>query len=130
MVNVVCRSYSAEHERRRGATMTWWVVLASFLGAVIGAAIPAMVTLRGQHQQARIEWSQRLDRAIAALTAGSPIAREIGKELLADLIDSDLGNARDRDLAYRIARIDLNSRHMDATASMRDNEHEGSEEDR
>jgi hypothetical protein len=102
--------------------MTWWVVLASFVGAVIGAAIPAMVTLRGQHQQARTEWSQRLDRAITALTSDSPVARDIGWELLTDLIESDLGSPADRSLARRVSRATLTRSAVDESVPRGDNE--------
>lgn len=102
--------------------MTWWVVAASFAGAVLGATVPAWVNLRGQHQQARTEWNQRLDSAIAALTSDSAVTREIGQELLADLIRSDLGSAADRDLARRVSRVAVTGGSVDEAASLRDNE--------
>lgn len=87
--------------------MTWLVPLLSFAGAVVGGGFAAWVALRGQRQDARGEWRQRLDQAIGLLTADSPDRQQIGDELLADLIDSDLGSDEDRELARRIARIRL-----------------------
>ena len=49
----------------------------------------------------------RLDAAIELVTADTPVERQIGDELLADLIESDLGSDEDRTLARRIARIRL-----------------------
>ena len=65
------------------------------------------MALRGQHQDARGEWRLRLDRAIDLVTAPSQVEQQIGDELLADLIESDLGSEEDRGLARRIARIRL-----------------------
>ena len=87
--------------------MTWWVPVLSFLGALAGAGAAAWVALRGQHQDARGEWRLRLDRAIDLVTAPSQVEQQIGDELLADLIESDLGSDEDRGLARRIARIRL-----------------------
>lgn len=87
--------------------MTWLVLLLSFAGGVVGAAGAAWVALRGQRQDARGEWRQRLDQAIALLTADTTAEQQIGDELLADLIESDLGSDEDRELARRIARIRL-----------------------
>lgn len=108
--------------------MTIWVALASFFGAVLGATVPALVNLRGQHQEARTEWSQRLGRVMSALASDDQTTREIGKEMLADLIESNLGSDQDRELARRIARIDLSHRHVDAAAPVSDNGREGHEE--
>ena len=79
----------------------------SFVGALVGAGTAAWVALRGQHQDARGEWRLRLDRAIDLVTAPTDVERQIGDELLADLIESDLGSDEDRGLARRIARIRL-----------------------
>ena len=79
----------------------------SFLGALAGAGAAAWVALRGQHQDARGEWRLRLDRAIDLVTAPTQVEQQIGDELLADLIESDLGSEEDRGLARRIARIRL-----------------------
>jgi len=87
--------------------MTWWVPVLSFVGAMVGAGTAGWVALRGQHQDARGEWRQRLDRAIDLLTADAAVQQQIGDELLADLIESDLGSEEDRELARRIARIRL-----------------------
>ncbi|GIL35635.1 hypothetical protein [Phycicoccus sp. DTK01] len=87
--------------------MTWLVPLLSFAGALVGAAGAAWVALRGQRQDARGEWRQRLDQAIALVTAETEAEQQIGDELLADLIESDLGSDEDRELARRIARIRL-----------------------
>ncbi len=87
--------------------MTWWVPVLSFVGGLVGAGTAGWVALRGQHQDAREEWGQRLDRAIELVTASTDVERQIGDELLADLIESDLGSAKDRALARRIARIRL-----------------------
>ena len=87
--------------------MTWWVPVLSFVGALAGAATAAWVALRGQHQDARGEWRLRLDRAIDLVTAPTLVEQQIGDELLADLIESDLGSEEDRGLARRIARIRL-----------------------
>lgn len=108
--------------------MTWWVALASFLGAVVGATIPALVDLRGQHQQARTEWSQRLDRAISALTSPAPLSHDIGQELLTALIRSDLGSPADRDLARRLSRVAVTGGTVDQGDRLRDNE--GDEQER
>jgi hypothetical protein len=87
--------------------MTWWVPVLSFAGALVGAGAAGWVAVRGQHQDARGEWRQRLDRAIDLVTAATRVEQQIGDELLADLIDSDLGSDQDRALARRIARIRL-----------------------
>ena len=87
--------------------MTWWVPVLSFVGALVGAGAAGWVALRGQHQDARGEWRQRLDRAIDLVTASTDVERQIGDELLADLIESDLGSEQDRTLARRIARLRL-----------------------
>jgi hypothetical protein len=87
--------------------MTWWVPVLSFVGGLLGAGAAGWVALRGQHQDARGEWRQRLDRAIDLVTASTDVERQIGDELLADLIESDLGSEEDRTLARRIARIRL-----------------------
>jgi len=87
--------------------MTWWVPVLSFVGALLGAGAAAWVALRGQTQDAREEWSHRLDQAIELVTASTDVERQIGDELLADLIESDLGSDQDRTLARRIARIRL-----------------------
>lgn len=87
--------------------MTWWVPVLSFAGAVVGAGAAGWVAVRGQHQDARGEWRQRLDRAIDLVTAPTRVEQQIGDELLADLIDSDLGSTQDRALARRIARLRL-----------------------
>lgn len=87
--------------------MTWWVPVLSFVGALVGAGAAAWVALRGQHQDAREEWGHRLDQAIELVTASTDVQRQIGDELLADLIESDLGSEKDRALARRIARIRL-----------------------
>lgn len=84
--------------------------------------MPALVNLCGQHQQARTEWSQRRDRAISALTSASPLSRDIGQELLADLIRSDLGSVADRDLARRLSRVAVTGGAVDAAERLRDNE--------
>jgi hypothetical protein len=78
-----------------------------FLGALAGAGLAAWVTLRGQHQDARGEWRQRLDRAIELVTSETDVRQQIGDELLADLIESDLGSRDDRALARRVALIRL-----------------------
>ncbi len=100
--------------------MTWLIPLLSFLGALLGAGAAAWVALRGQHQDARGEWRQRLDRAIDLITTGSEAGQQIGDELLADLIDSDLGSEDDRGLARRIARIRLGQQLMDPDVEGRD----------
>jgi len=87
--------------------MTWWVPVLSFVGALLGAGAAAWVALRSQTQDAREEWSHRLDQAIELVTASTDVERQIGDELLADLIESDLGSDQDRTLARRIARIRL-----------------------
>lgn len=87
--------------------MTWLVPLLSFAGAVVGGVAAAWVAVRGQRQDARGEWRQRLDQAIALVTSDSAAEQQIGDELLADLIESDLGSDEDRELARRIARIRL-----------------------
>lgn len=87
--------------------VTWLVPFLSFAGAVVGGGAAAWVALRGQRQDARGEWRQRLDQAIALVTASTITEQQIGDELLADLIESDLGSDEDRELARRIARIRL-----------------------
>ena len=91
----------------RMGRMTWWVPVLSFIGALAGAGTAGWVALRGQTQDARGEWRRRLDAAIELVTAGTSVERQIGDELLADLIESDLGSDEDRALARRIARIRL-----------------------
>ena len=91
----------------RMGRMTWWVPVLSFIGALAGAGTAGWVALRGQTQDARGEWRRRLDAAIELVTAGTSVERQIGDELLADLIESDLGSDEDRTLARRIARIRL-----------------------
>ncbi len=85
--------------------MTWWIPALSFVGALVGAAIPAWVSLRGQRQDARSEWRQRLDQAMKLATSDTDAERQIGDELLTDLIESDLGTEADRALARRVALI-------------------------
>lgn len=90
--------------------------LLAFLGALLGAAIPGAIALRGQRQAARTEWRQRLDQAITALTSEDLTNREIGRELLAELIESDLGSDEDRELARRISRAALTGGLVDEAA--------------
>jgi hypothetical protein len=99
--------------------MSWWVPVLSFVGALVGAGTAGWVALRGQHQDARGEWRLRLDRAIDLVTASTDVERQIGDELLADLIESDLGSDEDRTLARRIARIRLGQQLGGATAAGR-----------
>lgn len=101
--------------------MTAWLVLASFVGAGVGAALGALISLRGRRQQARIEWRQRLDQAITALTSDSPLARDIGQDLLTDLIRSDLGSDTDRDLAKRLSRTAVIAGRVDDSEQVSDN---------
>lgn len=82
-----------------------WIPALSFVGALVGAAIPAWVSLRGQRQDARSEWRQRLDQAMKLATSDTDAERQIGDELLTDLIESDLGTEADRALARRVALI-------------------------
>ncbi len=91
----------------RMVRMEWWVPALSFIGGLAGAGAAGWVALRGQTQDARGEWRRRLDAAIELVTADSSVDRQIGDELLADLIESDLGSDEDRILARRIARIRL-----------------------
>jgi hypothetical protein len=86
--------------------MEWWVAVLSFVGGLAGAGAAGWVALRGQTQDARGEW-RRLDAAIELVTADTSVERQIGDELLADLIASDIGSDEDRTLARRIARIRL-----------------------
>lgn len=85
--------------------MAWVTAALSFLGGLLGAGIPALVALRRLRQDARGEWRQRLDQAIALITADAAEKQRIGEELLADLFGSDLGSASDRALARRVARV-------------------------
>lgn len=87
--------------------MNWWTGVLSFLGGLLGAGIPALVALRRMRQDARSEWRQRLDQALALYLSDASDKRRIGAELLADLFDSDLGSRTDRALARRIARVRL-----------------------
>lgn len=88
--------------------MSEWVTPAlAFLGALVGAGVPAWVAVRGQRQAARSEWRERFDRALENLTSHEVAQQLIGDELLADLINSDLGSEGDRDLARRIGRLSL-----------------------
>ncbi|MGH3347442.1 MAG: hypothetical protein ACRDO4_10715 [Nocardioides sp.] len=66
---------------------------------------PAWSAWRSRRQDARSEWRTRLDKAIELVTSDSEAERQIGDELLSDLIASDLGNDSDRDLARRVAEI-------------------------
>jgi len=99
--------------------MSWWVPVLSFVGALVGAGTAGWVALRGQHQDARGEWRLRLDRAIDLVTASTDVERQIGDELLADLIESDLGSDEYRTLARRIARIRLGQQLGGGTATGR-----------
>ena len=83
----------------------WWSAALSFVGALVGAAVPVWATVRGQRQEGRSEWRQRLDTAITYLTSRRAAEQRIGEELLADLIRSDLGSDSGRALARRVARI-------------------------
>jgi hypothetical protein len=103
----------------RMGRMTWWVPVLSFIGALAGAGTAGWVALRGQTQDARGEWRRRLDAAIELVTAGTSVERQIGDELLADLIESDLGSDEDRTLARRIARIRLGQQLGGGTATGR-----------
>lgn len=49
--------------------MAWVTAALSFLGGPLGAGIPALVALRRLRQDVRGEWRQRLDQAIALITA-------------------------------------------------------------
>lgn len=94
----------------------------AFLGGLIGGGIiPAVIALRGQRQDARTEWRQRLDRAVEALVASEGRSQDIGRELLADLINSDLGSPADRELARRISRATLTGGLVDEAAPLDDN---------
>jgi hypothetical protein len=83
--------------------MSWLTAGLAFLGALIGAAPSSWLTLRGQRQNARTEWRQRLDQALALSTSDVEEQRELGDELLTDLVDSDLGSPSDCDLALRLS---------------------------
>lgn len=96
--------------------MSWLVPVLSFLGALVGAAIPAWVALRGLRQDARSEWRQRLDQAIELVTSDGDNERQIGDELLTDLVESDLGTDADRALAERVARIRVRQQLRDKPA--------------
>lgn len=84
--------------------MTAWSVALSFLGALIGSGVAAWAAVRTASGNSRAEWSRRLTEAITCL-AGNAEQREIGKELLAALVESNLGSAADRELARRLSRI-------------------------
>jgi hypothetical protein len=83
--------------------MNWWVAVLSFLGALLGAGIPAWVNLRHQRQTARTEWRERFEQALTLATSASVAERILGDELLADLISSDLGSPSDRRLARKVS---------------------------
>lgn len=83
--------------------------LVSFIGALLGAGVPSCFVWRGQRQSGRVEWRTRLDRAIDLITAPQENVRQIGDELLADLLESDLGSDSDRDLAQRISRLSIDA---------------------
>lgn len=111
--------------------MTWLVPLLAFFGGLVGAGLAAWVAVRGQHQDARGEWRQRLDRAIDMLTSTDDVRQQIGDELLADLIESDLGSDADRELARRLGHIRVGAQvhhvrvglpEMDVAAPVRDND--------
>lgn len=85
--------------------MSWWIPVLSFLGALIGAGVPAWSSWRSRRQEARVEWRPRLDKSIELMTAESEAARDIGAELLSDLVKSDLGSESDRALARKVAEI-------------------------
>lgn len=111
----------------------WWVAVFSFVGALVGAGIPAAVAVRGQRQSARSEWRQRFDRAIDLATGDNPEQRHIGDELVAELMESDLGSEADRDLAKRVGKIRVQAEgtSVDAGAGVSDNgEHDQEEEAR
>lgn len=94
--------------------------LVSFIGALLGAGVPSYFVWRGQRQGGRVEWRTRLDRAIDLLAAAERPARLVGRELLADLLASDLGSESDRDLARRISRLSFVE--VDRPARLRDTE--------
>lgn len=77
----------------------------AFLGALVGAGVPAIIAVRRLRQDARGEWRQRLDQAMALYLSDTADKRQVGAELLADLFDSDLGSPADRALARRLAQI-------------------------
>ncbi len=85
--------------------MSWWIPVLSFAGALLGAGAPAWSSWRRRQQDGRSEWRTRLDKAVQLVTADAEAEREIGDELLSDLIASDLGNDSDRALARRVAEI-------------------------
>lgn len=85
--------------------MSWWIPALSFAGALLGAGIPAWSARKARRQEARVEWRSRLDQAIGLVTSESEEEQLIGDELLADLINSDLGSDSDRALASRVAEI-------------------------
>lgn len=98
--------------------MTWWVPVLAFAGGLLGAAIPAWVNLRGQRQAGRGEWRERLDQAIELVSSHDDNERQIGDELLADLIGSDLGSSTDRELARRVAQIRVRQQLAEAAAGL------------
>ena len=83
----------------------WLSVGLTFIAALLGAGIPAVVGLRAQRRSDRKEWRERFDAALALVTHEQELQRQIGEELLADLIRSDLGTGSDRDLAQRVATV-------------------------
>src|SRR4051794_10952216 len=85
--------------------MSWWIPALAFVGALLGAGVPAWSGWRTRQQDARSEWRTRLDKAVELVTSDAEAQRQIGDELLSDLIASDLGNESDRALARRVAEI-------------------------
>lgn len=94
--------------------MTWLSGFLAFLGALIGAGVPAVVAIRQLRQDARGEWRQRLDQALDLYLSDAADKQQMGAELLADLFDSDLGSPTDRALARRLAQVRLLTSNTDA----------------
>lgn len=76
-----------------------------------------------------------MDRAIECVTSDERARQRIGRELLTDLIDSDLGSDQDRRLASRLALVqvvepflDVEPAFLDPVDLVSDNEEDGRED--
>ncbi|WP_157063554.1 hypothetical protein [Luteipulveratus mongoliensis] len=117
----------------------WFAAAAAFIGGLTGAGLSTWVALRGQRQTEREEWYRRFLAAVEQLTDPSPDRHRIGEDMLAELVESDLGTPEERALAERILRGQLepdvqkvvaflHGASLDQVRVEEDNEHRSDEE--
>ncbi len=88
----------------------WLAPVLSFVGGALGAWL-AFAGRRASTKQAeaaarREEWGRRFSQALALIADEHPRQRQIGRALLAQLLNSDLATSDDRKAADRIIALD------------------------